>query len=73
MCDASADGSVDLTIDEIFALARSRDPNVGARWWWARFLNPNASKHIGVLENGMECEPLPERGPVQHVVFRIRV
>ena len=71
MCDASADESVDLTIEEIVEGAQLRDRNVNQRWWWDLMMNPNAASHTGVLENGMQCEPLPGAGAVEHVVFRI--
>ena len=72
ICDASQDGSVVLTIDQIREGARSRDRNLNRHSWWKTMMNPKAQSHKGVLENGMECEALPERDPVERVVFRIR-
>jgi hypothetical protein len=71
ICDENADGTVDLRMDEIIERAQSRDGNVNQRWWWDLMMNPNAASHTGVLENGMECEPLPEGRVVEHVVFKI--
>ena len=72
MCDASPDGSADLTIEDILKGAQSSDKNVDKRWWWDMMMNPNAPSHQGVLENGMQCEPLPEGELVKRVVFRIK-
>jgi HTH-type transcriptional regulator/antitoxin HigA len=71
-CDATADGSVDLTIDEIVKGAKSEDRSVNKRSWWRAMMNPKNKDFTGVLENGMDCEPLPANGPVEHVRFRVR-
>jgi hypothetical protein len=72
MCDNRADRSIVLTIEEILKGARSSDKNVDKRWWWDLMSDPNASSHKGVLEIGMDCEPLPASGLIEHVVFRVR-
>ncbi len=72
MCDASPTGSVELTIAEIRVGADSKDKNLHERWWWNLVMDPDNTSHVGVLENGMVCEPSPTEGPVACVAFRVR-
>lgn len=72
MCETSADGSVQLTIDDIRGMADSRDQSLEERWPWNALMNAENASHTGALENGLECEPRPETGPVESVVIRTR-
>jgi hypothetical protein len=48
MCDASPDGSVELTIVEILNGAESVDGAVYGRGWWNAMMNPNNQANTGV-------------------------
>lgn len=72
MFEASADLSVELTIDQIRDGACSVDRSLDQHWWWDLMMDPHASSHKGVLENRMECEAMPAGEPVERVVFRVR-
>ena len=72
MCEASPDGSVELTIDEIRRMADSRDRSLNQCWPWNAAMNPDNTSHTGVLENGLECEPRPETGLIETLFIRIR-
>ena len=69
--DQSETGEVTFSVGEIRAGARCRDNSLHEPWWWGMPANSDNSTHTGLIENGMECTPLPESGPVQRVTFRL--
>jgi hypothetical protein len=66
-CQQSPTRSIEVTVDEIRIGSGSHDQNLDKHWWWNLVMNPNALSHTGVLENGMECEAIPNTDPVQRV------
>ena len=62
---------LELTIDEIREQVPTSDTHLHERWWWNALRNPNNTSHVGLLENGLRCTPLPENGPIERIVFHL--
>ena len=70
--EQSETNEVAFSIDEIRAGAALRDQNLDQRWWWDMLMSPSKTSHTGLLENELECTQIPDDGPVERVVFRLK-
>ena len=69
--DRSETGEVVFSVGEIIAGARAFDDRYYGRGPWNAMMNPANTSYVGVIENGIECQPLPETGRVERVAFRL--